>query len=286
MAPPNSAEAEAAQELLTRYYTNRRQSICTVDQSKLSEILKDSDQTGLSPSRLEKTIAASKVIVVGEIHLYTDLQGRLELIRAFRKIKGPGACIGFEWPKRRGGLNEIIRMLQKMSDHDRKIGGKNLIRAQNIERMISYYKPMGMVTDQLKLKSVTFDHPDRFEKDLSMDERNHAMSDNISELISKRKCSSILLFVGKDHMAESEDSSTSLPDLIRKKSIRTISLNLQMSRENSVPAAAKSWSGCKPPIHDRSLFFESSNIPDDPKLFSETKNPIRWKDFDFTYLLP
>lgn len=282
----NPTDVERARQIMRQYYTNEAESICSIDQSKLSEVFARSTEALKIGNSFSLALKSNDVVIAGEIHLYTDLEGRLELIRTFRKNEGSKACVAFEWPSRPGGLAEILRKLQMMAESDRKIGGEHLIRAENIERMIAYYKPMGRLATQLHMKAVTVDHRDRFEKDLSMDERNKAMSENISKLISNGTCKSVLMFVGKDHIATGPDSSVSLPQLIRAKSIRAVSVNIQMTHESSVPLDGRSWSGCTPPKIHEAVTIVNSVLPNDPKLFSETKDPTRWKDFDFTLLLP
>ncbi|MGZ3770768.1 MAG: hypothetical protein ACXVCP_19595 [Bdellovibrio sp.] len=278
-------EVSKAFDIIQRY-SSSSQSICSMDQSSLNDILNNSEIAFSRNSLLERSIADNTVTIAGEMHLYTDLNGRLDLIRLFQKLKGATACVAFELPKNSEGLSGVINKLTKMTDEDRKIGGKNLVRAENIDRIVFYYKPMGDLVTNLGLKDFTVDFSDNLDKDHSMDERNKAMSDNISALVRNGDCTDILMFVGKNHMAVGNDSTTKLPELIKQNGIHTVSVNIQMTNEEVIPSTYRTWDGCKAPAINNDIFFKSLKLPKDVKLFPSSSESTTWSDFDFTLLLP
>ena len=282
----NLADEQKALETIQNYYQHQSESICSENSEKVAKVITTASSITQKDSVFGESVKSADVIVAGEIHLYTDLAGRLDLIRAFSDQHDRKGCLAFEWPARPDGLDGTLRDLKAMSASDRKIGGRNLVRADNIDRMVAYYEPMANLAKLLGLVAATVDDKDRQNKDLSMDERNGAMASNIDLLIRGGRCSSVLMFAGKDHIAKSADATSTLPELLRKKAHHPVSINIQMTDEASVPGDFKTWSGCPAPTLKQYAFFRTADIPGDPLLMPTSGEEGRWKDFDFTLLVP
>jgi hypothetical protein len=281
-------EVQKAFEIIDKFNKQLPESVCTIDEKIVTQTFNGS-QESYKKGLFSQAIAESDVVLVGEIHLYSDIQSRLEIIRKFKQAKGPGACVAFEWPKQPNGLKGTLELFRNMAAEDRKIGGKHLVRAENIERMINYYKPMGDLAVSLRMKAITIDDKDRFEKDLSIDDRNKSMSENIATSIKSKECTAVLVFVGKNHMTENPDSNTKLQELVKAKTLRTIAVNLQMMQEGDVPTDARSWAECPSPKLPNKNFgiFLNADLPGNPHLYSISGPELaKWKDFDFTFVSP
>lgn len=273
-------------QTITDFNKQLPQTICTVESMRLEDTI--SRGTGSKgAASLNDSLSRSRVILAGDVHLYTDESIRLSLIRQFKKVNGNGSCVALEWPSRSDGWEGTLKLLKEMEAADLKVGGKNVVRAENVRRMIKYYEPMGKLAKDLGLTTVTVDHSERMEKDLSMDDRNYAIAANISKLLESKSCKAVLMFVGKSHIARSSDSTTSLPKLVREKGLSVTSINIQMTNETSVPTEAKSFTDCKSPKLEAFSFFANSELAGDPNLFPNLPSvTVKWKDFDSTLLAP
>lgn len=281
-------EVMQAFETIREFNTRLPYSICSVDPTAVRQVINRS-KTAYKAGAFDKILQNNDIALVGEIHLYTDLKSRLEIIRKFHQAKGSNACVAFEWPRSEAGLSGILDTFKAMAAQDRKIGGDHIIRAENIDRMIAYYEPMGETAKSLGMKAITFDDKDRMEKELSIDDRNQSMSANLSSDIKSGKCSAVLAFVGKTHMTKNPDSESRLQDLLVRKGLKTVAVNLQMLNESTVPFEARSWADCaSPKFLDRNFgIFSNSNLPDNPNLFStSTPDTAKWKEFDYTFVSP
>ena len=280
---PNAMDALA---VIQRYNAHQSESICSEDPLKLHDLLGNSAKFNSSNLKFINAATKSDVIIAGEIHLYTNLDARLALIQAFKDLKGANSCVAFEWPDRAGGLTDTLSDLRGMAAKDRVIGGRNLIRAENIDRMVGYYSPMNDFAHSLGLRTITVDDKDRMTKELSIDQRNHSMGTNLVSALQVSKCDAVLLFVGKAHVAKGTDSQVSLPEILQTHAVRTTSINIQMTNEIGIPDDAKTWMSCAAPLLSASLIFDSREVPGDPLLFQQDEGGSRWKSFDLTLLLP
>lgn len=274
------------------------QSICS--DSNLRSLV-SSGIPAFSKNELTDRIENSKVTVVGEIHFYTDLNPRLDVIRQFNNFGRGKKCVAYEFANVEGhdfsdfmsriktkleGLKDgsIQKQFPELSD--------DLIKqlVNSFGQIYDYYGPMSELTSSLGMKAVMVDHKDHnFETSRTMDERNVAMSENLESLISNGVCDSILFFVGKAHAAKNMDSTTRVQDLIKARDLSVVTINLQMTEE-TLPAAAKSWSIC-PILQSLKLtdyaFFKNVELERDYTLFPYMLNDrTKWKDFDFTLLAP
>lgn len=114
------------------------------------------------------------------------------------------------------------------------------------------------------------------------------MAANLEELITSNKCSSILYFVGKAHLSTSLGTTDKIQDYLSPSLLsETVTLNIQMTREITLPFAGRSWAGCKPPSPSKPVIFESEIIEEEVSIMPFLNEAMpQWIDYDFTYLLP
>lgn len=273
------------------------QAICS--SSNLSSLVR-SGTPAFIENEFTQQIQASKITVVGEIHFYTELNPRLEIIRQFNALKPGKKCVAYEWAAQEYDfiefLNRFNKLISALKDGSFKKSNPNLTE-KNVEDLLAssqqvyeYYSPMAELTQKLGMKAVMVDHKDHnFNSSKTMDERNGAMAENLNALISNGSCESILYFVGKAHLAKNTDSTTRIQDLIRERNLKVTTVNLQMTNEN-LPLAVRSWSIC-PMSHTLKLkdyaYFKNSDLEQNYTLFPYMQNDrTAWKDFDFSLLSP
>ncbi len=259
--------------------------------------LTEADRAGIQNSMpfsensdLLATIKQSDVVVAGEVHFVTPIEGRIRLIEEFYKLVGAEGCVAFELPYREQSAvdfmthnRENIATLKSLD----KLEVQPLLQIlQNIE---DYYEPMVTKAASLGMKVRSVDHQDNGTVELSMEQRNLAMSQHISQLHSKKLCLHTLFFVGKAHLGVAPDSPSRVQDLISQKGLKTTTLNIQMTKEKDLPSSVRSWALCaenaKLIINDYKT-INSSSIPGDPFLLPFNNSQVKWKDFDFTIFLP
>lgn len=259
--------------------------------------------TGLhafSDNEFTKSIETSAVNIVGEIHFFTELQARLELIKKFNSIAKGKKCVAYEWAKKEYDFIEFMNRIKQSINgiKESAFAAENpQIKAADIQHLVpifeqiyDYYWPMAELTQVLGMKAVMVDHKDHnFTSAKSMDERNSGMAENLYTLLKNQDCDSILFFVGKAHLARNTDSTTRVQDLVRAKNISVNTISLQMTRE-SLPLVIRSWTICQNlnsiKLNDYA-FIKNSELTDDHVLFPYMQNELTtWKDFDFTLLAP
>lgn len=273
------------------------QSICSA--SNL-ELLVTSGLPAFVENEFTHQIENSKVVVVGEIHFYTELNPRLDTIKQFNALAYGKKCVAYEWAVQDYDFIEFLDRISKFisSLKDGSFQKSNpSVTDKNVDNLLAsfqqvydYYWPMAELTQKLGMKAVMIDHKDHnFNSSKTMDERNVAMAENINVLISNGSCDSVLFFVGKAHLAKNTDSTTRVQDLIRSHNLNAITVNLQMTNEG-LPVQARSWSIC--PISQALklkdyAFFKNSELEQNYTLFPYMLNDqTTWKDFDFTLLSP
>lgn len=243
---------------------------------------------------LTSQIQSNKVFVVGEIHFYTDLKPRLDLISEYRRLAGTNACVAFELAARPVGTEVSLATLKsgieslEANEEFKKVPSRDAV-ISSLKQLYDYYFPMVDYVVKLGLKARSVDHKDHFDKSQTMEERNQAMAENISSLIKNGDCSSVLFFVGKAHLSRNLDSPTRVQDLIRGLGISTVTAHLQMTKE-SLPDGVRSWSICpfaaKIKLSDYAVISNKS-LNNDPYLFPNLIGDLtKWKDFDFSLLAP
>lgn len=262
--------------------------------------LTDAGLNAFSENEFTKSFQGSSITVIGEIHFYTDLKPRLDFIQQWKQKALGKKCVAYEWAKKEYDFVEFMNRIKKNIDAIKGpayAAGNPQLKVEDIqklaaafEQIYNYYWPMAELTQNLNMKAVMVDSADHnFTSSKSMDERNLAMAENLNILLKSGECDSILFFVGKAHLAKNTDSSTRVQDLARSLGISVNTINLQMTNE-TVPYAVRSWSIC--PI-SQSLkladyaFLKNDQLVGDYTLFPYMMNDLtRWKDFDYTLLVP
>lgn len=248
---------------------------------------------------LKSIIRNKDLILAGEAHFHTSTKYLTELIRMFAHIKGKSACIAFEFSKRNYQFNEMLQNITRnivlikaelqsdnLDENTRAYYSQSLKIFTQIQ---DYYLPLNTTAVSEGLKTFTVDHKNHdFENQASYSDRNKAMAINLEELIVTKKCSSVLYFVGKAHLSTSLGTTDKIQDYLPPKVLeRSLTLNIQMTRESSLPLAGRTWAGCKPLAPAKPIIFRSEIIEDSISVMPLLNEAMpRMVDYDFTYLLP
>ncbi len=261
-------------------------SICSAEMTNFARTIKKQgdrwDENTPSNTSFLSSVKDSNVVIAGEMHLYTDLKARLELIKTFRKMKGSKACVAFELPKKQEGTEAFLAGLKKGAIKNR---DQDASLDQDREDFLGYYAPMVKLAKSIGMTSISVDHPDNFDRSISLGERNISMADNISISLVGKSCSAVLLFVGKAHEAKSVLPTIRISDLLKRRGLQPVSINIQMTGENWSPPATRTWDTCSSPSLSESFVIPRSLGPENVKLAPRMGEQVAWSDFDFTLVL-
>lgn len=149
--------------------------------------------------------------IIGETHFYTDTTLLSRIIAELSsQLPGTKKCMFLEVPK--GGLKRF----EEMFDENRKRSDLSQEEREKNETWSKYYPAIVTAAEQNKLQIFEIDHPDHITGDKTEDERNEAMAQNASRLLTDSTCDSALFFVGKAHISPLE-IRPSVVDLIRRR---------------------------------------------------------------------
>ena len=270
-----------------------------------------SGQYALTIESFKKAIQGSPIVLVGDEHFYTSIESMKGLIAYFSQTRGNKACIAFEFPKTNDdaqtSLNGILSNFDKIiTDAPRQLAepghsAEELAEAKknlqgiikNRRNLSAYYGPLLTEARARGLNSKAVDDPRNGTEDLTLEQRNISIAQNIETLLRDKTCSSVLMFVGKAHLAESiynkkSNRPESLAYFFNKFSKRysATTINLQMTHE-TVPAAGKAWNQCTAPKLEKPIIFPSMVvIADDSSIMPADPSSPSMRDYDFTILLP
>lgn len=253
-----------------------------------------------SENELTNSLKNSEIIIAGEIHFYTDLKPRLDLIKHFQKTAVGKKCVAYEFAAREYDFIEFMDRIKKNIEATKDpnfFAANPQIKPGDVQKLVSafeqiynYYWPMADLTRNLGMKAIMVDNKGHtFTSEKTMDERNSAMAENLSISIKNGDCDSILFFVGKAHLSKQPDSTTKVQELVKGLIAKVTTVNLQMTKE-TFPYGIRSWSICpssqavKPSDY---AFIKNSELARDYALFPSMLNDTtKWKDFDYTLLVP
>lgn len=89
------------------------ESICS--ETQMEDLVK-AGTPAFSNDAFTGQIKSNKVIVVGEIHFFTDLKPRLDLIKEYKRLAGANACVAFELAARPVGTEVSLATLKSGID--------------------------------------------------------------------------------------------------------------------------------------------------------------------------
>ncbi len=277
------------QFLLCVSLTALGQSICS--QPHLAELVTKGTPAFGQKDFISK-IQSSQVVIAGDVHFLTNQKAIADLILHFQKNHTKNACIAFELPVRKYGaevfLNNLVEIIKEVeADKNYKSDSSLQDYAQSLMRLHAYYFPLSEYALLLNLKNKSVDHKDKWGQSMPMDVRNEAMSENIQSLFNSKECSAVLLIAGKAHLSvdlTQAQQTTRVQDLLKSK-LKVTTINLQMTDESNIPQEIRSWQICEPTKNIKITSFSVLNnqvLQGQPKLTDR----IKWKDFDFTLLIP
>jgi len=269
--------------------------------SSLSNIIEETNsQEKLdTKSRLENLIGVKSLVFAGEVHFHTNTKYLSELIKMFAQIKGKTACVAFEFAKRDHQFNVYLdKISQAIQALEQELLSNELDEESNLQfqeavkaysQLKEYYLPLNEAALNAGLKAFAVDHKDHgFTGEASYSDRNKAMAANLEELITTKKCSSILYFVGKAHLSTSLGTTDKVQDYISPELLeKSITMNIQMTNEASLPFAGRTWAGCKAHTPNKPVIFRSDIFENNISImpFVREEMPLLI-DYEFTYLLP
>lgn len=250
-------------------------------------------------TKLKEVFSTKKLILAGEAHYHTLTSYLKDLISYFAQLKGEKGCIAFEFAKRDASFSEFINKVSEAikaikaeiesGNLDQETKNQYTEALESFKQIKNYYSPLSQAAEANSLDTYTVDHKDHdFDGEASYSERNKAMAANLEELITSNKCSSVLYFVGKAHLSTSLDTTDKIQDYLSPSLLsETVTLNIQMTREATLPFEGRSWAGCKPPSPSKPIIFRSGIIEEEVSIMPFVNESMpQWIDYDYTYLLP
>ena len=270
---------------------NFSQSKTICDEYKVNKLLLASPST-LDEANFNKALELSQVVIVGEHHHdFTKATARIDLLKQFSKHSNEPKCLALEIPKSKDFPTLLKRLeeLHKKFSNDAKIvkDAKSKKELDALHALVEELSFLNTEAVKLNIKVYGVDTWDNWDKDVAMKIRNQEMTKNLQSLLTNRECKSILFFTGKSHLANTKEYE-GVPSLLHKSRIKTLSINLQMTDEKE-DKILKSWNVCnsdRKKITDY-IVFSNSLIENDIVLYPNDPSPSnRWKDYDFTVLVP
>lgn len=265
-------------------------SLCLLQEGEFQKTVQTKGALLKQSKAFKDSVADADVLIVGEMHLFTDLNARQDMISFFKEIKGLESCVAFEMPKRNESYTAFLDELKNEAQSYRKNvpEGQEWLADQK-DDFIKYYDPMNTFAISEGMKTFGVDHEDTFksEKELTLAERNQSMANNIKSLIDEKKCKAVLFFVGKAHETKNAlPGEQAVSTLLNTKSLKTASVNIQMTYQKASPFQMWTWDVCQPPTLEQALMVQKENLPSDILLAPKSGERVQLKDYDFTFFLP
>lgn len=261
-------------------------SVCSLKKGEFEQIFKNKGVPLQKSSALADSVKDSQVVIAGEVHQFTDLKVRQDIINKFTELKGKGSCVVFELPETKQGLDSFMDTLKKAEKQTRATA--QAWQADEQSDLIKYYETMIHHSKAKGAKVFGVDHPENFQRDdLSNPVRNKAMAQNIEKLIRDKSCSSVLLFVGKAHETKGSESDPAISTILKRNSLRVTTMNVQMTEERALGVPMRAWESCDPPKDiSESTVIQGVDIPGDLMIAPRSGESMKFKDFDHTILVP
>lgn len=217
------------------------------------------------------------VVLIGDEHTSSK---PADIVRVANAIKSTyssqeSACLFLEFPT------------SLSLDKFKEILGSDTGNAEQM-RYIRYYKAILEGAEASGFNVHLVDHAEYFERDVSINERDRAIAENISKLLESRTCSKGVMVVGKAHITPDEVGRKLVRENLNELGRTSSTINIQYANETVAHPRLKSWNGLCPnraELLGRTSVF--SNQPISQLALYPLYTPLSLLGyFDFTVLFP
>lgn len=231
----------------------------------------------------------SRLLIVGEMHYSTDPAVLEKILTLFAEKRETKPCLFLEF----SSAVSPYELISKVEDALTNLPAGDSSERKDYSEMLQYYKPLVSTAGRLGLSSFSIDHPKNFGQGMDINERDEAISNRMQILLNNGMCSSAILFIGKAHVTADETGRYTLRQHLVDADLKFTSFNVQHASDPGPPALA-SWnklctknslfSPLAPVVLENKLFLEDTPIW--PKMINGKWTGGRWRDFDYTILVP
>jgi hypothetical protein len=231
----------------------------------------------------------AKIILTGEMHFFTPTETYDYLFDQFSSGSNSNLCLALEYPETTSSFEEVLSDLKIKADLIR-VDSHPLAPkiSKNFDMNVSYYGKIKDLAKKYSLKIVMVEHFNKYNLELSVDQRNVHMSENIAKLFNQETCSRILGIFGKVHLSMGMMRETTIQNLLLKLGMRSVTINLQMTNENGIDPAMKAFtvSQLEAP-REEFIIIENNKLKQDVKMLPGIADESStWQNFEYTLLIP
>lgn len=173
---------------------------------------------------------SNNIIFVGEEHnssLPADISTLINQIKIQKEGNGK-SCLFLEFPSSLS-VEEF----------------KDVLNDKNASKeTLSYRKYFGSILNSAEasgFKVMLADHPQYFESDKTLNERDQAIAKNIFTAIQSKTCDLAIMVVGKAHLSPDEVGRVLVRDNLKSLGLESTAVNLQYANERVTHPRLKSW---------------------------------------------
>ncbi len=137
-----------------------------------------------------------------------------DLIIRFKRINGTNAYVAFEFPNVTNSAdlyvdkyaNDFKNEINKVDPKDSMKVAMILTVTNEFKRFQNYFKPITSLATSLQMKNFCVDNAVKYTEEVSWAQRNASIAKNLASFVSSGVCSSILMFIGKEHLSNEENN--------------------------------------------------------------------------------
>ncbi len=137
-------------------------------------------------------------------------------------------------------------------------------------------------------KIMLADHPQHFESEKTINERDEAIAKNIFTALQNKTCDFGIMVVGKAHLSPHEGGRSLVRDNLKSLGVESTAINLQYANERVAHPRGKSWNNLcpeKPTQISSPVVFKNDPIAD-YSVYPLYAPLMKFGYFDFTVLFP
>ncbi|MFZ4405396.1 MAG: hypothetical protein ACOYOK_14955 [Pseudobdellovibrionaceae bacterium] len=217
------------------------------------------------------------LIFIGDEHNKSNPVDISTLINQIKNQKDVGGknCLFLEFPSSMS-VEEFKKILSDPND--------------NVETL-SYRRYYGAILNTGEasgFKVMLADHPQYFESEKTMNERDEAIAKNIFTAFQNKTCDLGIMVVGKAHLAPDEEGRFLVRDNLKSLGFESTAINLQYANERVTLPRFKSWNGIcpeKPTPISSPVIFKNGPIADH-SVYPLYTSLMKIGYFDLTVLFP
>jgi hypothetical protein len=197
-------------------------------------------------------LAKKDVVFIGDMHTFSNPKDILQVTSQIKSsyTRETKACLFLEFPISIS-VKDLKDILNREDDD------------AETRKYKSYYKTILEGSEQSGFAVHLVDHKEYFKRNVTINERDRAMAENISALIKSGECDHGVMVVGKAHITVDESGRKMLRQNLSELGNTSTAINLQSVNEGLVPGQLMSWNGLCPSFAislDHAVIFSNASI--------------------------